>query len=39
MDVKSCISLEQVLPLIPSRYGAMLSITARSAGYTADSLP
>jgi len=32
MELKRCISLELVVELIPSRYGAMLLMTARSAG-------
>lgn len=39
MDEKSCINLAAVTGLRPSRYGAMLLITARSAGYIAASFP
>ncbi len=38
MEPKSCISLELVAGLIPSRYGETLFITASRAGYIAVSL-
>ncbi len=38
MELKSCISLELVVELSPSRYGAMLLMTANRAGYMAVSL-
>jgi hypothetical protein len=39
MELNSCMILEQVGPLNPSKYAAMLLITAKSAGYTAVSFP
>ena len=39
MEIKSCISLALDVPLIPSKCAAILFITAKSAGYMAESLP
>jgi hypothetical protein len=39
MELNNCMILAQVGPLSPSRYAAMLLMTARSAGYMAESFP
>lgn len=39
MELNSCMILAQVCPPRPSKYAAMLLMTAKSAGYMAVSFP